>query len=95
MIDFNGMGQPAERRLRTLPRWALEWIETLKYRVLYWHGRSEGRTDFAGRVNVEEPDAAAIFGLPFWAQDWIDLLRSEAIDLRARSRYREHCTEAE
>lgn len=90
MIDFKAMGQPSERRLRTLPRWALEWIETLKYRVNFWHAKQRGIEPGRSRILVEEPNAAAIFGLPWWAQDWMDLLKAEAIDQRDKALSHSH-----
>ncbi|MBS0202817.1 MAG: hypothetical protein JSS49_07965 [Planctomycetes bacterium] len=85
MIDFKQLGQPSERQLASLPIWAREWIETLKYRVLYWHSRAEGREPVRSRVNAAEPEAMALFGLPWWAQDWVDQLHAEAVDQRGRA----------
>lgn len=85
MVDFHAMGQPPERRLAGLPMWAREWIQTLKYRVIYWESRIQGRPwNPSGRRITTEPPAAEIFGLPWWAQDWIDLLQAEAKDKKER-----------
>ena len=73
------MGEPSERKLQSLPMWAREWIQTLKYRVMQRLAKESGRVaDFTGRRMVREPLAESVFHLPFWAQDWIDLLMAES-----------------